>query len=159
MVATALTVPLAGQAVAAGQGVTHRALRVALEQREKATQAGRVAVIRTTTTRILLAVAAARAAQVVLPPPILAVLVAATERTITPTAPPAVRVLERGLAVAVALFPAQVLLLVQVVALALVTGRKAAAEAAELLTRAAAAVVLAPPAAHTELVVLEAAVE
>jgi hypothetical protein len=68
--------------------------------------------------------------------------------------------LERGLAVAVAGFPARLLaLLVQVVALALVTGRKAAAEAPQVPTRAAAAVVLAPPAAHTELVVLEAAVE
>jgi len=157
VVATAMLVPLAGQAVAAVT-VTHRDMRVALEQREKATQVGRVALARTTPS-ILLAVAAARAAQVVTAAPIMAALVAATGRTITPTAPPAVRVLERGLAVAVARFPALVLLLVQVVALALVTGRKAAAAAAELLTRAAAAVVVAPPAAHTETVVLAVAVE
>jgi hypothetical protein len=111
---------LVGQAVEAAQLVTHRGLRVALEQREKATQAGRVALIRTTP-HILLVLVAARAAQVVMAVAALAVLVAAMGRTITPTAPPAVRVLERGLAVAVARFLILVLLLVQVEALALVT--------------------------------------
>jgi hypothetical protein len=133
-------VPPVGQAVAVVALVTHRGLRVALEQREKATQAGRVAVIRTTTPSIHLVVVAARAAQVVMAPPVMAVLVAATGRTITPTAPPAARVLERGLAVAVVPAPTTALLLVRVVALAVVPVGKAVQEVAQLPTRAAAAV-------------------
>tara|TARA_Y100000310_G_scaffold303033_1_gene340976 strand:- start:574 stop:1206 length:633 start_codon:yes stop_codon:yes gene_type:complete len=79
---------------------------VGLEYREKATQAGGDSILVSLSMQRL-AVVAARIVLVV-PAPIFqaavdkAVMVAATEQTFTPTAPPAVRVLERGLVVAVA---------------------------------------------------------
>jgi hypothetical protein len=132
-------------------------VRVALEQREKATQAGTAVRIRGVT-RILLALAAARAAQVIMAPPIMAVTVAPTGRTITPTAPPAVRVLERGLAVAVV--PATTIHtapVVKVVVLALVLVREALLVAAQVPTRAAAAAAHHRRLAPTETVVLAVA--
>ena len=74
---------------------------VVLEQREKATQAGWDSLLGSLSMSRL-ALVAARAVLAVLAPVLKAVMVAATGQTFTPTAPPAVRVLERGLVVALA---------------------------------------------------------